>query len=917
MGNFSSDKLDNLSNIIHYSDDIDCLDEVLSEILEEKSIFDDVSDYYIQLASLEIAVRYRLVQLEDYSIDKTRKYLLCALNCSKSIQFCCKHLGYKLNSIEYLNSIHQEAIILYELYKFGNEPIKDLKRAITLLDQVLKNTNEVYLHDLAMFNKSNCYLELARLGVNSHENCLNAMKLTESCTEKFPQNGKEYKELMINLADSIFLLINEDNSSLGIEFYETMETLIDKYDCNELTQCYIKYRLVDLGYFSVSNLDYELNRIISFKNNYSNNERRYHELFMLEIEFLIKKTEYLDDAKGVMCLLNVVSDLEDYRELPLFDCYYYFKSLIKEAKVRIILSKLNIDKNNNLNKAVSLLLKSKDFFNNVLFQNKEHNCPLILLYMAIAKKELALINNSIKNEFKEIENIFIHALEFFERNNNKEYMIECYMELGELLFSIHDYEKAYYYLKNGIQLVELIRSYFSNFEVKKTFFKKSAKLFELMVLTCYYLGKYDESLRFLELSKHRVFLDKIVQTQRIRNISTTECFLIHEFKNIEFVIDNTLNKLKNFHLNGFKFSHDYEKLLKLRKLQDYCFNKIKRECPVYFDYYYNNFFDYTKLDLSDKTLIEYFYYTDIILIFVVEDKKVVVKKVNLKNNELLNYITNFHERINESYGAVNIPSIVDNLELILVDLYNLLFAPITNVLNNDELIIVPFKELHNIPFYCLKEGKKYVIDDYLITIVQSGSSIKFLENNAFEKINKDALVIGNPDNSLDDAESEAIFIANILNTTPLIKSSANKNNILNVIENKQIIHFAGHSYFDFENPMLSSIKLSDGTLSIHDLQNLQLNSELFVLSSCESGVVDIDESDEVDSFISYLQLDGVKYVIASLWGVYSKSSKEIFKKFYCYDDEYPIRLRLAQLDLKDNNEKVNILEWGAFQIYGV
>ena len=228
--------------------------------------------------------------------------------------------------------------------------------------------------------------------------------------------------------------------------------------------------------------------------------------------------------------------------------------------------------------------------------------------------------------------------------------------------------------------------------------------------------------------------------------------------------------------------------------------------------------------MKDKTIIEYYYTDNLLIIFLIENKEIIMKKMFLKNKfiksltfSLQNIIYNSCKENQEDKNSFYI----NEFEKILKILYNILIRQIEDNISNKELIIIPYKLLHNIPFICLKD-KDYLLDNYIITIAQSGSSIKYVQNN-FSQETKNYLVIGNPNEDLIDSEKEAIFISNILGTTPILKSNANKNKILDLIEDKQIIHFAGHANFNNENPLLSGLKLSDEYLYIENIQKLDLN----------------------------------------------------------------------------------------------
>ena len=206
-----------------------------------------------------------------------------------------------------------------------------------------------------------------------------------------------------------------------------------------------------------------------------------------------------------------------------------------------------------------------------------------------------------------------------------------------------------------------------------------------------------------------------------------------ELDNINNKISDIRFKLKNLDDYNYEYSKNYEKFIKLKKIQEYYILKIKNEFPEFYDYYYNQIINFKEFDLKDKTVIEYYYTDDVLLIFLIENKEIIMKKISLKNNfinsltfSLQNIIYNSCEENQED----KISFYINEFEKILKILYNILIRQIEDYISNKELIIIPYKLLHNIPFICLKD-KDYLLDKYIITIVQSGSSIKYIQNNFF------------------------------------------------------------------------------------------------------------------------------------------------------------------------------------------
>jgi CHAT domain-containing protein len=86
--------------------------------------------------------------------------------------------------------------------------------------------------------------------------------------------------------------------------------------------------------------------------------------------------------------------------------------------------------------------------------------------------------------------------------------------------------------------------------------------------------------------------------------------------------------------------------------------------------------------------------------------------------------------------------------------------------------------------------------------------------------------------------------------------------------------------FRSEHPMLSSVRLADAWLNLYDIYDLDLNAELVVLSTCESGIADVTGGDEVLGLTRGFLYAGARTLVASQWRVHDAAAADFMEFFY-------------------------------------
>jgi hypothetical protein len=105
----------------------------------------------------------------------------------------------------------------------------------------------------------------------------------------------------------------------------------------------------------------------------------------------------------------------------------------------------------------------------------------------------------------------------------------------------------------------------------------------------------------------------------------------------------------------------------------------------------------------------------------------------------------------------------------------------------------------------------------------------------------------------------------------------------------RLVHFATHGVLDNKNPELSGLVLSridedgrpkDAFLRLDDIYNLKLNSDLVVLSACNSGLGKDVRGEGLVGLVHGFMYAGTSRVVASLWKVDDDATAELMVHFY-------------------------------------
>ena len=317
-------------------------------------------------------------------------------------------------------------------------------------------------------------------------------------------------------------------------------------------------------------------------------------------------------------------------------------------------------------------------------------------------------------------------------------------------------------------------------------------------------------------------------------------------------------------------------------------------------------------------------------------------------------------RENCNYMSTNLKTITFNQEkkaikeaqTILSKLYELIVKEYltTQLKDVNQLIISSDGLLNLFPFEALYYKGHYLVENYTINYISSGKefirqtklykkhpkkSMTIFANANFDAIVKAPMLFGDPnkqkiEKNFSNLGRSEIDIVKKYYPKALVFEDTNAT-IANLVTapSSKILHISTHGILlkdkNIKNPMLKSVLIFAGanqnqknsTISALRLSALDLhNTELVVLSACQSGLGEIHQAEGVIGLPKALLQAGAKNVIMSLWTVSNVESAKLMEYFYANISKglsYNEALKQAKL----NMITMHPYFWSAFILSGL
>lgn len=259
------------------------------------------------------------------------------------------------------------------------------------------------------------------------------------------------------------------------------------------------------------------------------------------------------------------------------------------------------------------------------------------------------------------------------------------------------------------------------------------------------------------------------------------------------------------------------------------------------------------------------------------------------------------------------------------------------------VMVIPDGSLHYVPFAALtttgrNDDAQFLIERFELATLPS-AAVRFTLGKRQPAKGKNVLVLADPvypEGSrfarLRFTQAEADAIADLAPERVTVRNryAASREAVLEAqTSDYRVIHFATHGTLDNRTPQLSSVVLSlenedghtvDGFLRLHQIYDLDLDTEVVVLSACETALGKNIRGEGVVGLTRGFLYAGSRSVVGSLWQVQDRATADLMTDFYdnllTRGRPTPTALREAQQSLLDSERFGEPYYWAAFTYQG-
>ena len=536
----------------------------------------------------------------------------------------------------------------------------------------------------------------------------------------------------------------------------------------------------------------------------------------------------------------------------------------------------------------------------------------------------------------EADEVLLQAVSLAQDLGNRRAIVSTYYRLAQVARERGKLDIAVQYLEKGLEIIEKIRSELKSKSQRTSYFSTVQNFYELYtdlliersdgktnsdgISKAFEISERSRSRSLVELlqearvdfkkgvdpnllEKEKNLTNKLDVSYRKRERLLRRKSTKEKIDEVEKEINNLILEIENLNLQIQRESPQYANLTRGKSLSTKEIQKLLDKETVLLEY-----------KLGEKRSFLWLVTSDSINFHELPKRKEIEKKAR-EFYDLT--IANKRENLNRR-------------EELSRHLNDLLLSPVRSEIEGKRLAIVAEGILQYLPFSALKfDESSFLADNNEIVILPSASVLAELRQNETAQKNKMIAIFADPvfdrgDARIGDNQKVKHRNQNIaLNGTlrdfsfgealpRLLASRMEAQNISKLVsQNKatvrtdfeaslanienddlkdhRILHFATHGLLNTNRPELSGLVFSlydkngqqqDGFLTLNDIYNLNLSSDMIVLSACQTALGKDVKGEGLIGISRGFLYAGSKRIVASLWKVDDSATAEFMKRFY-------------------------------------
>ncbi|HXT34339.1 MAG TPA: CHAT domain-containing protein, partial [Chloroflexota bacterium] len=333
---------------------------------------------------------------------------------------------------------------------------------------------------------------------------------------------------------------------------------------------------------------------------------------------------------------------------------------------------------------------------------------------------------------------------------------------------------------------------------------------------------------------------------------------------------------------------------------------------------------------DDGVLLEYSALGNDLVLFVVRSGEVHDFRLPNAVREVQRLVALWRLNVESAAAAVgrglSIRALDANARALLRRLCTVLLAPAAGLLDGaTRLTVAAHGPAHHVPFQALHDGLGFLVERAEVRYTPCAGLLEHFAARRRGATGAGALAFAfSPDGALPHAGNEGDAVVAALGGRVLRDAEATGAHLRQLAGQFAVLHLATHGAFHPDEPLLSSLDLSDGRITTLDVFDLDLRCSLVTLSACETALGAEGAGDELMGLSRAFLYAGAPALVLSLWKVEDRSTSLLMERFYqglAAGQGIGAALRQAQLALLRHETELGDRTgapyfWAPFQLIG-